>query len=64
MASAKSPFAEQENLSAIYPVHNVRNLSGSDRHAPLPFGPAPLSGALQRLYTADGGLSYLFNYFS
>ena len=30
MASAKSPFAERENLSAIYPVHNVRYLSDSD----------------------------------
>jgi hypothetical protein len=36
MASAKPPFAEQENLSAIYPVHNVRNLSGSDRFAAPP----------------------------
>src|SRR5215469_1671898 len=31
MASAKSPFADRENLSGIYPVHNVRYLSGSDR---------------------------------
>ena len=36
-------------------------LYGLDRgHAPLPFGPAPLSGTLQRLYTPDGGLSYVF----
>jgi hypothetical protein len=36
MASAKSPFAERENLSGIYPVHNVRHLSGSDPDEPLP----------------------------
>jgi hypothetical protein len=36
MASAKSPFADRENLSGIYPVHNVRYLSGSDQVSPYP----------------------------
>src|SRR6266478_232681 len=44
MASAKPPFAEQENLSAIYPVHNVRNLSGSDRFATPPTSPSRFAG--------------------
>src|SRR5271167_4669268 len=46
MASAKPPFAERENLSGIYPVHNVRYLSGSDR-APPPH-PDPLRPQGQR----------------
>jgi hypothetical protein len=45
MASAKSPFADRENLSGIYPVHNVRYISGSDQAlAPHP-GPLPASEA-------------------
>src|ERR1700730_7422592 len=37
----KAPFAERENLSGIYPVHNVRYLSGSDRRPPLTLSSPP-----------------------
>jgi hypothetical protein len=44
MASAKSPFAERENLPGIYPVHNVRHLSGSDPDEPLTPALSPQAG--------------------
>ena len=49
MASAKSPFADRENLSGIYPVHNVRYLSGSDPLGPPPLAPEVVKAAAEIL---------------
>src|ERR1700730_6571419 len=53
MGSAKPPFAERENLSGIYPVHNVRYLSGSDLSAPPPY-PLPPAGGGERVSRCRG----------
>src|SRR5439155_5137033 len=59
MASAKPPFAEQEDLSGIYPVHNVRCLSGSDLVGPLtlPSPPGQPEERVRKGYSTAGRAS-------